>query len=171
MPAGSSSCPASKFAPFSRQLAPRLPGVTRISSRPGFRLSSPTSPTPPSNCTSSILMAVSKPSGNAVPVLAQSNSRPSCQVLVSGMPSSKSAKRTAMPSICAQSALGTSTFALQSTAVTRPNASWMSTTSTCGSNFAAPMSRAMASSRLSSTCFEWSRMTIAFQRLFILLRK
>ena len=158
VPAGSKSWSAWKSAPFWRQFAKRRSGVLRMRSSPGFSVPTPTTPIPPSNSAASMQMEQSNPSGSAVPVLAQSYSRPSCHALVSGMPSAKSSKRTAMPSICEHSALGTSMRERHSVAVTRMWASCSPTVSVRGAKSAAAMSFSIAASRVSFTWFEWSRM-------------
>lgn len=153
--ADTTTSPRAKSQPRWRQKAPAVRGAASSRGAPG---SSSSSVGALEKRTSSMGITESKPAGMAVPVFAQPKSRPSLQREVSGMPSAKSAKRTAMPSIWAQVALGTSVAALQSVAQTRPHASRMPTSSVADVARICVSSASIACSLVSVTCAEWSLM-------------
>ncbi len=107
--------------------------------------------------TCSITMAVSKPSGIAMPVLANCQFTPRIHVLVSGSPFSKSSQRTAMESMQQVSTLGACVCAKTSRASTRPRAADKLTSSVRASIGPKSHNSKMPSTacwRESSICFE-----------------
>ncbi len=119
-PERASSSPAFIRLPTARVPAKRFDGAAEILT---CCSSSETS-------TCSTTMAVSKPAGMAIPVLANSQSIPRAQLEVSGIPCSKSYQWTAIESIAQVSALGISRRECTSLASTRPKPSSSLTAST-----------------------------------------